>query len=369
MKRIIIILLSLTSFVLLLHANKVDPVTAQKVAGNFFRNNSSGKFRSANVFSDLKLVTGRVKSTTRSGSIDNTSGVYIFKNQTGNGFVITSSDSSMPPILGYSYENNIDPNNLPPQLMDMINRWSNDSIKTVVSAKNGIKNRSEWDNLLSDKQQPFISTRSTTIEPLVKTKWGQGLYYNDLCPTQSGTKTYAGCVAIAVAQIMKYWNFPNYGSGQLDYDNYNFDANIQANFGQTKYNWANMPENLVSPNSDVATLCYHAGAAVLTSYGSHESIASSGMISIALTNYFNYNNIKELNSYLGNILPISDYQNIIQSELVNGRPVILTGNNKSNIGHAYICDGIKDNLYHLNFGWDGYADGYYNLLDFRKFHN
>ena len=370
MKGLCLLLILFITASLYIDAAPVDVATANKVAENFFRNDPANKFKSANVFSNLKFVKGR---QTISGNIGNMSGVYIFKNQTGSGFVITSSDKSMPPILGYSYENNIDPNNLPPQLLDMINRWSNDSVRSVISAKNGYKNSNEWKKLLSDNQPTFISNRSASIEPLVKTKWGQGQFYNDLCPIfYSGNRAPAGCVAIAIAQILKYWSFPDYGSGELNYDDI-YGTQISVNFGQTKYNWANMPESLSAPNNDMATLCLHTGAAVLTNYESSGSGASTTKVPDGLMNYFNFSNIKLFSSFTntptGTITHIADYINIIENELIGNRPVIFGGNNGS-VGHAYICDGVQDNLFHLNFGWNGYADGYYNMeteLEYNKY--
>lgn len=31
-------------------------------------------------------------------------------------------------------------------------------------------------------------------------------------------------------------------------------------------------------------------------------------------------------------------------------------------GHAFVCDGADGNgLYHINWGWNGYQDGYFDI--------
>jgi hypothetical protein len=74
-----------------------------------------------------------------------------------------------------------------------------------------------------------------------------------------------------MAQIMKYWNYPQQGTG---YHSYNEDdyGTLSANFGATTYNWSAMPNAIVSPNNAVATLMYHCGVGVDMNYG----LASSG---------------------------------------------------------------------------------------------
>ena len=93
------------------------------------------------------------------------------------------------------------------------------------------------------------------VLPLVFTKWNQGIPYNNMCPEYAGCPGghfYTGCVATAMAQVMKRWNHPIQGEGSHTYTSQahpytaNHPANVpshtcSANFGATTYDWDNMP--------------------------------------------------------------------------------------------------------------------------------
>lgn len=59
----------------------------------------------------------------------------------------------------------------------------------------------------------------TSLQLPVNTLWDQGYPYNDSCPIggHSGQRTITGCVATAGAQVMKYWAWPNTGTGAHSY--------------------------------------------------------------------------------------------------------------------------------------------------------
>ena len=63
-----------------------------------------------------------------------------------------------------------------------------------------------------------------------------------------------------------------------------------------------------------------------------------------------------------NTVSKEEWENNIYNELINGRPVLYSGYNTKQIGHASIIDGCDDSgLFHINWGWDGLYDGYYNI--------
>ena len=69
-----------------------------------------------------------------------------------------------------------------------------------------------------------------------------------------------------MAQIMKYWNYPEQGTGFKSYDHETYGT-LSANFGGTYYNWNAMPTYVNNPNEAVAELMYHCGVAVEMGYG------------------------------------------------------------------------------------------------------
>ena len=199
------------------------------------------------------------------------------------------------------------------------------------------------------------------VGPLLTSAWGQGCFHNELCPaTETGPCHHAsaGCVAIAMAQIMYYHKQPVMGNGEVSYTcQY---GNLSANFGETTYHWEDMVDTLHKSNLATALLISHCGISVNMDYSPHASGSSIGKALKAFQNYFLYPTSK--------ILQRSDskdeeWLSIIKSNIDMHLPVFYRGISSLG-GHAFVCDGYDSNgLFHFNFGWDGVADGYYTLED------
>ncbi len=285
---------------------------------------------------------------------------YVFNDTVNKSFIIISADKRVFPILAYSTNGNFIENELPPSL----STWMNNTKKEIAFAIEnhigpGPAIEKKWQNLILGN----TPTDSSFVEPLTHSKWDQSCYYNNFCPTTISTAncnhTPAGCLAISMAQLMKYWNFPRKGNGNIEYTS-STGGNLSVDFGATTYNWNEMPDKLDSQNDAVAELVYHCGAAVRTDYGPDGSNAALSPTS-AFKTYFKYSNkAKEIykDDYVNKI---SEWTNIIKSEIDSGRPVWYSGSGVNS--HTFILDGYKDSvLFHINVGWGGYWDGYY-LLD------
>ncbi|WP_303848454.1 C10 family peptidase [Apibacter mensalis] len=225
-----------------------------------------------------------------------------------------------------------------------------------------------------------IQTRITALEPLIKTKWNQRTPFNSQIPYEVLTDY----VATATAQIMKFHQHPNKGTGfiqayQTKDPSNNAIYNIpQIDLNQYEYDWANMLNeyyNSPTPNytneqaKAVGLLMYHIGASAQMKYGVKASGTSSRKALKALYTYYDYDKSVDYiirgQYYLGdfNEIPISDeeWNSIIIKELNEGRPIYYSGSTENRSGHAFVCDGYDSNgLLHFNFGWGGYQDGYYN---------
>lgn len=122
-----------------------------------------------------------------------------------------------------------------------------------------------------------ICPKTYCKSPLITTLWGQTGYYNQQCPFDAGENkyTYAGCTAVAIAQVMKFWNNPSQGSGSKAYQDGNDFPNSyynSANFGSITYNWANMPNTAYwGASYQIAQLIYHCGVSVDMDYGYNDS--------------------------------------------------------------------------------------------------
>lgn len=293
--------------------------------------------------------------------------MHIFASTDSSGFVIVSADDRVRPILGYSESNSFDAENMPANLRDWLMgyemqiQYAKDN--NIAPSKDVV---SEWNTLY---EGGIIVPKSTkSVGALISTRWDQSPYYNALCPYNqyTGEQTVTGCVATAMAQIMKYWNYPTYGRYFHSY-NSTFGT-LTAEFGWTTYDWTNMPIQLTAASSSaqinaVATLMYHCGVSVDMNYGFAVDGGSGALpeyIAPALVNYFRYDDGAELvqkTNYTNN-----SWIAMLKTELDAGRPIFYAGFGEG--GHAFICDGYNNNNYfHFNWGWSGYCDGNYSLSD------
>jgi hypothetical protein len=180
-------------------------------------------------------------------------------------------------------------------------------------------------------------------------------------------------VATAMAQVMKFWNYPTTGTGFHSYNHSKYGT-LNANFGSTTYNWANMPNQLTSSSSSeqktaVATLMYHCGVSVDMDYdvsangGSGAYVISSTppkthCAEYALKTYFGYKST--LQGIQKNDYTQTQWINLLKTELDASRPVLYAGFGDG--GHCFIADGYNNNNYfHFNWGWSGSCDGYFAL--------
>lgn len=203
-----------------------------------------------------------------------------------------------------------------------------------------------------------------SISPLLTTGWAQACYYNDSCPEDiNGNCGHAltGCGATAMAQILKYHNYPVNGIGYHSYTDPDYGI-ISADFENSYYDWSNMPDILNSSSSSeevaaVAQLMFHCGVAVEMDYAAGSSYSGTTSIRNAFPDYFRYSSKAQLlrNSHF----PDSTWKQILRNELDNGRPVFY-GISSGTGGHFIVLDGYSDNDY-FHFNW-GYGTGYNKML-------
>lgn len=367
MKRLFFLIVSFV-YATTLFANPIDETTALQVAENFYQINFPNPKRSQVGFTLAYKCTSKQTGTKKSGIID----AYYFVYNIGNsGFIMISGDDSAMPILGYSTESTFNPDKIPQNVA----KWFEGYKKQIrYIADNKIKPSSEvkntWTKILNGET---LRKKRSSVSPLMQTKWGQDPYVNDLCPYDYSyfENAVTGCPATAMAQIMKFWEYPVKGSGFHSYSHIKYGT-LSANFGTTTYEWDNMPNEISSENLAVATLMYHCGVAVEMNY----NVAAEGgsgsyvikdkysrypdeqTVEHALVTYFGYENTLEG-------LERSDYTdyewiNLMKDELNAGRPIQYAGYGQG--GHTFVCDGYDNNgFFHINWGWNGYLDGYYSL--------
>ena len=296
---------------------------------------------------------------------------YVFAIR-GGGFVIVSADNRVQPILGYSVVSDFAVDNIPSNLAAWLAGYDK-QIRTVMEDAS-LPVHAGWQEQSAPKSADGYDS---IVGPLMTTTWDQSPFYNDMCPMHGGERTMTGCVATAMAQVMKYWNWPATGVGQHSYNDGGYGV-LSADFGATAYDWVNMPTALTSSStaaqvSAVATLMYHCGVAVEMMYGT-EADFGSGAYDLMWDNGLNYpcaeNAFRTYFKYAPSLTGIARYrypQNewaaIIKNEIDHHRPVIYGGQvDGMGFGHQFVCDGYDTNgFFHFNWGWSGYSDGFYSL--------
>ena len=340
MKKLLMILALLASIPMF--AERVDPETARKVATTFLSNNGA--------------KTAQLTDLSKDAGFAN---LYIFT--TDESFVVMAADDCVKPILGYSLTGNFETEGMPENMKWWLQQYSDEiqwRIESIIPANENIV--TEWKELTTNYK--VKDTPITIVAPLLSTNWDQDAPYNLFCP--SGTVT--GCVATAMAQVMKYWNYPEQGQGTHT-NEYNNSQTVD--FSEATYEWNLMINNYHTTTSTqeqkeaVARLIYHCGVSVDMKYGA-ESGAASSKVPVSLVEYFKYAPSATFISKEA----YTDEQWIafIQSELDEHRPVFYAGNFVTNDGetggHAFVCDGYRsDNYFHFNWGWSGNKDEYYAI--------
>jgi hypothetical protein len=217
---------------------------------------------------------------------------------------------------------------------------------------------------------------SSAVSPILTTEWGQSSPYNNQTPTYSdGTHYVTGCVATAMAQIMKFHNWPVKGKGTVSYrfqpENGEPTQRVSVNFSQKNYDWTNMLDEY--PNGSYTTeeadavsmLMFHCGASVLMQYTTTGSGSYTFTAADALRDHFYYDANPKF--YARDYMTVDEWMDIIFNELSSNRPILYGGQSSSG-GHEFVLDGYDaDGKVHVNWGWNGSQNGYFEIASLNGF--
>lgn len=280
--------------------------------------------------------------------------LYVFNDQTAGGFVVVAGDDRANAVLAVTTQGSFDPARLHPGLQWWLHEAEasmarlmadNNSQRTMVIRAEGL---------------------ATSIEPLLSTQWGQGAPYNHLCPEDPAHdgQSVTGCTATALAQILNYHHYPEQGSGTVAYTTSTHGISISADLSTFTFDWANMADNYssgsttVAQQTAVAQLMYACGVACKMDYCTLGS-GSSALPKILETNF---GIDKACTAHEREYFTTNEWNEIVMTELNAHRPVLYAGSSLYG-GHAFVCDGYNaDNLYHINWGWYGSCNGYFDLI-------
>ena len=304
---------------------------------------------------DIKSNPQRMKAA---GKREKAAAYYAFNIGDNDGFVIVSGDDSLTELVGYSDNGSFDPDNMPDNMRSWLKTYS-DYVASVQSGKS------------KAKRQKLGNVTTIVVRPFVTTEWNQGEPYDRLTPLlDNGAHCATGCVATAMAQVMKYYEWPERGEGSNSYE-YDPYGTVSMDFSQSVYDWENMLDiyssyydeegNIVPEYNDgqagaVAKLMYDCGISVNMMYGE-----SSGAYDPAIPNAFKSHFKYKSDIYYRDNMSSKEFMDVLLSELDEKRPVLICGAGLGG-GHAFVGDGYdSNNFVHINWGWGGYSDGYFNV--------
>ncbi|MBR1491235.1 MAG: C10 family peptidase [Bacteroidaceae bacterium] len=276
---------------------------------------------------------------------------YIFNAEDNAGFVIVSGDERMEPVLGYSYTGNISSDTLP----DNVNCWLTFYSKT-------------FENIQERKHSTHVRRATNTegrktVKPLLKTQWGQGKPYNDQCPLIGEERCVTGCVATAVAQLMKYYQYPGSTKATFQYRTKTNKLSIKA-LPAVDFDWKHMlnsysPDATQTERNAVSTLMLYCGCVLSMDYDTSGSGADATPVCDAMEYFFDYD--EAITKVYRMNYEDTDWEDLIYKQLARKLPVFYSGRTTENEGHAFVIDGYDKGFFHINWGWGGFCDGYFRL--------
>ncbi len=327
-------------------AGTVSPELAQQAAIQFYNRHSPAKIENIFIKSDAHLP------------------LYYILNMVPDGWVIISAENTVIPILAYSFSGKYQDYFQAPQFVAWMKQYED---QIVYARQQNIKPSpsvaATWEQLLSDAAC-HKTRENRTVDPLLYTHWDQGFPYNEYCPDANGGPgghAWAGCVPTAMAQVMNYYRWPESGTGSYTYEDPPYGT-LTADFGNTYYQWNNMPASINSSNPALAELLFHLGVSCDLQYGPDGSGMYNHKAAYALRTFFKYS---PQTQYIFRDSTHLDWDSILIAHLDRKMPLYYAGWSVPDVnGHAFVCDGYQDTSYfHFNFGWSGNSDGYFYTDD------
>ncbi|MBQ9646258.1 MAG: C10 family peptidase [Prevotella sp.] len=284
------------------------------------------------------------------------------------GFAVVTTDDVLPAVVGYS-DKTFDETAMADGF-----RWWLDAMSEAADYYVATQTPAHIVRPDASRVQPFV-------RPLLSTEWGQEEPYNNDCPLLPDDELYprhcvVGCVATATAQILNYHRWPASGHGtttlRVPYGSptgtdYFFD------FSQCQFDWANMrntytPGNYTEAEARAVSQLSHAmGMMAIMQYGIDFSGAISDDAATGLQDYFG---IATATLYSrSDVFGMSEkyteqqWSDMAFQALSNEGPVYYAGADADDQGgHAFVLDGYnEEGLVHVNWGWHGRFDGYYDI--------
>ena len=358
-----VVLICLTIFFPISMSGEV--VTQQKAmefATRFFANHAEGRGNMV----DMKLAWDSNQLSSKARSSGESPAFYVFTPSNGKGFVIVAGDDATLPVIGYSFENSI---TSPDQLPSNLTSWLGMVHESIVAM------RSKGNVASASVKQKWMESRAGNVLVMLDTpSWNQRYPYNLQCPMDGGVRSVVGCVATAMAIVMRYHEWPKKGRGVTEeYVTDTQKIHVEARNLEHEYDWDKMKMEYIHGeyNDDeahaVATLMADIATALESDFTSNSTIAFSSVSPSVLYKHFDYHPGMYWQSLQTYWMDEARDQKLVD-EMMKNRPLLFAGYNgdywteEDVSGHVFVLDGCTaDNYFHVNWGWGGNYDGFFYL--------
>ncbi len=357
MKKLIIIILILMSY--------CQRISAQPQQISMEEARNAAIIRVAN---QTSLAKSTITITGVASCENNNGDILMYEIETDKGItVILSGNRKCKPILGvHGNEEGLLLNNydgLPCGMQFLFDSYKSQINNSFQNHDNESYYIQEWYSLLYDEQIPILRTEG--VQPLLSSLWTQqkpntGVEmdaYNYLMPPAGSCEhCLAGCVAVAMGQVMYYWKYP-----------------VLINSREVQFDWCNMTDELYpysqsyTKNRDaISYLLLECGKSVDMEYGCSSSAAETEDVRDALVDVFNYMTSADYKSRFWH--SDDEWKVMLKDDLDSNMPVIYRGKTAliGGKGHSFVCDGYNEyDEFHFNWGWYGYSNpnDFYTLDD------
>lgn len=294
--------------------------------------------------------------------------VFYVYNVDGGGWVIVSGDDCATPIIAYSDSGSFAVNGMPGN----ISGWLGAIRKEIrLARENGITaNSIVRDRWLHPGRKDTKASSGTKL--LETPNWDQQSPYNGYLQTYvknngSGVRNLmTGCVATAMAEVLYYHRWPEKGTGTLpSYTTRSNNYTVSSiNISSHTYDWGNMLESYGSSATSaqknaVALLMLDCGVMVQMDYSANGSGAMSYDIVPALAEHMQYSKAAQLKYRMD--YTAEEWMQMIVNDIDNCGPILYSGNDASEGGHEFVCQGydLDNSLIYINWGWSGSDNGWF----------
>lgn len=349
MRKIVIVLLLIVSVSLLART----PEQAAAIASEFISQSHVAPVQRVKRAAAATTLSKPVEWVYTQYQINETTpAVYVFNASAGDGFVLVSAEDNARAVLGYSDEGSFDATNIPANMRVWMQMYADELARAAMLPP------------VANAQR--AAEYYPTIEPLLgNTAWNQDAPYNNHCPIDPNTnqRSVTGCMATATTQIMYHHKHPQKGTGSYSY--WWQGRTLSVDYSKETYDWQNMLPSYKSGYTQaqadaVAKLMYHVGVASNTWYSSSASGAGMGASMQALVRNFDYD--AGIRVLMKDYMDEEMMMDVIAEDLQDSHPILIEALTKNDEGHAFVCDGMQaDGFIHINWGWGGYANGYFAL--------